>query len=175
MERRKFVVGLGALASGSAAAMGTGAFSSVEADRTISVEVADDSNAYLRLQGAGGVNSDYVTSDGTDGVLEINLDSGNDSIAGDGDGVNPDAITKIDDLFVVENQGTQEVEITLNKSGDNDGLATFYIDDYSTTLDGTDLTAGASETISLEIDTEGSGLTGGDEILDSVTFNADEV
>jgi len=182
MERRKFVVGLGALASGSAAAMGTGAFSSVQADRTVSVEVADDSEAYLRLEGDGGDNSDYVTSDGTDGVLTIDLDANNSSnVQGGGSGVNPDARTRIDDLFVIENQGTQEVEITLNKSSGNDSndyedYATFYINnDYSTELDGTNFIAGADETISLEVDTRDSGLTGEDQILDTVTFNADEV
>jgi len=52
-NRRKFIAGLGALATGSAAAMGTGAFSSVRAERTISVETAGDVNAYLGLDASG--------------------------------------------------------------------------------------------------------------------------
>ncbi|EMA66436.1 hypothetical protein C462_16170, partial [Halorubrum distributum JCM 13916] len=72
------------------------------------VSVADDASAYLRLQGKGGDNSAYVTDDGDGGTLSINLD-GDNSTAEGGQGVNPDALTEIDSLFTIENQGTQEV------------------------------------------------------------------
>ncbi len=49
MKRRKFLIGAGALAAGGAAALGSGAFTSVEADRDISVEVTGDNNALVRL------------------------------------------------------------------------------------------------------------------------------
>ena len=177
MQRRKFVIGVGALASGAAAAVGTGAFSNVTATRDIDVEVADDASAYLRLQGTGGANSEYVTDDGTGGTLSIDLSSSNATDAG-GEGVNPDAVTQIDDLFEIENQGTQEVEISLDKSGDNADLVEFYPDDEAYAGDSfADATIalgpGEDAVVSLEIDTEGENVGDGDELLDTVTFNAD--
>lgn len=176
MQRRKFVIGLGALASGAAAAVGTGAFSSVTASRDIDVEVADDANAYLRLEGTDGANSEYVTADGNGGTLTIDLSS-NNTLSSGGEGVNPDAVTQIDDLFDVENQGTQEVTISLDKTGENADLVGFYSDDEaydgdSLSESGVTLTPGESATVSLEIDTEGEGVGDGDELLDSVTFDA---
>ena len=69
MKRRNFVLGLGTIATGSVAAVGSGAFTSVEAERDITVEVAEDSDAFLALEDG---DSDLVTYD--DGVLVINLD-----------------------------------------------------------------------------------------------------
>ncbi len=178
MERRKFVIGLGALASGTAAAVGTGAFSSVTATRDIDVEVADDSSAYLGLRGAGGANSDYVTEDGTDETLTIDLSSSNDDVAGGGEGVNPNAVTQIDDLFEISNQGAQEVSVSLTKDGDNADLVSFYsaneaYDGDSLSGDGVTLGTGETTTVSLEIDTRDADVGDGDELLDTVTFNAD--
>ena len=53
MKRRQFVLGLGTIAASGAAAVGSGAFTSVEADRTISVETAQDSDAFLKLDTPG--------------------------------------------------------------------------------------------------------------------------
>lgn len=176
MQRRKFVIGMGALASGTAAAVGSGAFSSVTASRDVDVAVADDASAYLRLEGAGGANSEYVTGDGNGGTLTIDLSSNNPTDAG-GEGVNPDAITEIDDLFVIENQGTQEVDVDFSKTGDNASRVSFYPDGEA--YDGDSLATspvtlgpGDSTTVSVEVDTEGSGLGDGDELLDSVTVSA---
>lgn len=179
MERRKFVIGLGALASGSAAAVGTGAFTSVTATRDIDVEVADDASAYLRLEGTGGANSDYVDDDGNGGTLAISLDEGNSSdVNGGGEGVNPDAVTEIDDLFTIENQGTQEVTVSISKSGANSGLVSFYPEGEAYNGDSfadSDLTlsAGNGSDVWVEVDTEGEGVSDGDELLDSVTFTAE--
>jgi hypothetical protein len=53
MKRRKFVLGLGTIAAGSASIVGSGAFTSVEADRTIAVDTAQDSDAFLELDTLG--------------------------------------------------------------------------------------------------------------------------
>ncbi|WP_435100101.1 DUF1102 domain-containing protein [Halorubrum sp. N11] len=118
MQRRKFVVGLGALASGSAAAVGTGAFTSVEADRSVDVEVAGDSSAYLALRKAAGPNSDpgansdaYVDDSGA----EVSFDFSSSNNTTDlGDGFNPNAVTEIDDLIEVQNQGTQSAYLSVD-------------------------------------------------------------
>ena len=114
MERRKFVVGLGALASGSAAAMGTGAFNSVSANRGVSVEVADDSSAFLGLN----ATSKYSSESGS-GQLNINLDSASN---GNGTGINADATTNILNVFEITNNGNQEVAISIDSASLNSAL-----------------------------------------------------
>ena len=92
MERRKFIIGAGALASGSAAAVGTGAFSTASTDRDANIEVVDDSDALLALE--SGQESDIVqkvpmSGDGSrDGPYYLQIDF---DVAGGGDGVNPDS------------------------------------------------------------------------------------
>jgi hypothetical protein len=162
--------------------MGTGAFTTVSANRNIDVAVANDSAAYLGLSGTGGGNAGYVTDDGSSGTLSIDLDSGQ-SVAGGGEGVNPNALTEIDFLFEITNQGTQSVDVGLSKSGANSGLIEFYATDDTSASDpygsGTQLSAnsvslapGNSVVVSLQIDTRGSGLSDSDQILDDVTISA---
>jgi hypothetical protein len=75
MKRRKFVVGLGSLAAGGAAAMGTGAFESQEAVRQGRVKVKNDENAAIQLTPIG----DYASIGGTNGrTLQVKFDLQND-------------------------------------------------------------------------------------------------
>ncbi|WP_311172425.1 DUF1102 domain-containing protein [Halobellus ordinarius] len=108
MKRRKFVVGLGSLAAGSAAAMGTGAFASVEATRTVGVNVTGDKSAYLGLEEM----SPYAEHNGKQLVLDF-------SDNGDGDGINPDSVTTFDGVFQMTNNGPNNLDITIDKSGLN--------------------------------------------------------
>ena len=113
MDRRKFVAGLGALAGGGAIATGTGAFSSVEAERDIAVSVADDSSALLGIQPTDEPNGEYADlSDGD--TLAINLTDSNDNVTGGGEGINTNATTSIADLFEVQNQGSQTVDLAVS-------------------------------------------------------------
>lgn len=105
MQRRKFIAGMGSLAAAGAAGVGTGAFTTVSAERTISVGVADDSEALLSMTQTGtGLNSQYATL--SNGQVTINLDNSDD---GAGSGLNKDAETNILDIFRIKNQGTQPV------------------------------------------------------------------
>jgi len=133
MQRRNFVLGLGALSAGSAAAVGTGAFSSVFAERDVSVEVADDSEAYLTLQS----ESEYAEAN-ADGVLELDF---SEEVSGGGEhmgeqqimefglredfGQNPVHDNPDDAVFSIENRGTEDVQITKPRSSakyfDEDG------------------------------------------------------
>ena len=112
MERRKFVIGMGSLAAGSAAAVGSGAFSSVEAERDITVETGGDNEAYLGLE-AG--RNDIISEDGGDG--QLSLDLGSQTTEKGGEGFNDEAVTVIEDVFIISNQGTEEVEMGF-KEGD---------------------------------------------------------
>lgn len=113
MDRRKFVASLGVLAGGGAAAVGTGAFSAVQAQRDASVAVADDASAYLAIRPTQEPNGNYADETGS-GELTLDLtgDNGNvgDGIAG-GEGLNANALTSMADVFEVVNQGTQTVEL----------------------------------------------------------------
>lgn len=85
MNRRNVLAGIGALTAGGGAVFGSGAFSQVEADRSMSVGVANDSSAYLQLQS----NSTIASESGGDGN-ELKIDAAN---------LNADATTRFDVVF----------------------------------------------------------------------------
>ncbi|WP_157884761.1 hypothetical protein [Halorubrum aethiopicum] len=100
MERRKFVIGVGSLAAGGAAATGTGAFTSAVVPRSADVTVQNDSNAYLQLEagGARGVGDrigqengelyidfdDEATGSGVNDNARYQIGAMNDDALGDG-------------------------------------------------------------------------------------------
>ncbi len=111
MNRRKVLVGLGAAAAGTGVVFGTGAFTQVEAERDVEIDVADDSVAFLALiPGA----TEFVEED-EDGVVGVDLRSSEEG----GDGVNLDAYTEIADALTVENQGGQEVDLSVEVEVEN--------------------------------------------------------
>lgn len=120
MDRRKFVLSVGALAGGGSLALGTGAFSSVEAERDVGVTVADDASAYLGIQPGDGPNGDYADTTDND-ALAVNLTDSNDNLVGEG--INTNAVTTIGDVFQIRNQGTQDIDaaVTPLAFGDIDG------------------------------------------------------
>ncbi|MES3161238.1 MAG: hypothetical protein PPP55_06665 [Halorubrum sp.] len=144
MERRKFVIGAGALATGSAAAIGSGAFTSVTADRSIQVDVADDSDAFLALEGKDTPNgNEYVEDDGTDGTLSLDFSETEES--GAEGGLNQNADTIIRDLFEIQNQGTQEVVVGVTDLPE--GMSIFADEDEVVPPEG----------VTLDQDTTGAG------------------
>ncbi|MXR50747.1 hypothetical protein GRX03_03890 [Halovenus sp. WSH3] len=112
MERRKFLIGAGSLAAGGAAALGSGAFTSVQADRTVSVSTAADNDAFLALDPSNSTNQAYASNAGS-GAVTINLDS---DAGVEGTGVNRNSTTQINDIFKVRNQGTQPVVVYVDPS-----------------------------------------------------------
>ncbi len=74
MNRRNVLLGLGTVVTGGGAALGTGAFSSVEAQRSVSISVAEDSGALVGL--APNAQSNRVDTD-ADGALQIDLADAN--------------------------------------------------------------------------------------------------
>ena len=124
MERRKFVVGLGALATGTAAATGTGALSATEAERSLTVQIADDDSAYLTFDTDLGTSPDnnYEYASIEEGEMEIAFGS-NDA---GGDGVNPNSVNYFDDVFQLKNRGTEPLTVWVELGG---GLGN-YLDVY---------------------------------------------
>ena len=161
MKRRNLLLGLGAAVSGGAATMGTGAFSSAQADRSVSVEVeSDNPGAYLALDetndsGQGSSNEGRFTNlpngsaaDLTGNEISISLTTLN--LAGtsgsntDGSGPATNANTELDGVFEVGNQGTGTVFVNI-ASIDFDGgnvTVSFYPGEGEVT---TDLSSGSAE------------------------------
>lgn len=98
---------MGSLAAGGAAAMGTGAFGSVEATRTVNVSVVGDQSAYLGLN----ATSPYATMNNGQLVLDFNANGYG------GQGVNIDSVSTFDGVFQMTNNGPNNLDITIDKSG----------------------------------------------------------
>jgi hypothetical protein len=129
MERRKFLIGMGSLAAGSAAAMGTGAFTQASATRAVNATVAADENAFLRLTAdAESLDNGHYATGTNDGQLVLQFNSSADVAAGaGGEGLNADAEYYFDNVFQVENFGDDQIRVNIDKSNmDNPDAFTFY-------------------------------------------------
>ncbi|AEH38163.1 DUF1102 domain-containing protein [Halopiger xanaduensis] len=158
MHRRKFVIGVGSLAAGSAAAIGTGAFDSVEAERTVTAELADDADAYLALESSS--SHSEVDPNGRLKIFDINGIT-ND---GGGHGVGGNSEYHFDGVFEVTNQGTDTVHFYVGGLGTfvngNDELANVYVYEdgaRDTPLDGDagalQIDSGTTESIGVYVET----------------------
>lgn len=126
-SRRSALFGVGSLVSGAGVILGTGAFTSVQAEREVSVETTGDASAFLALDATNATNGVYAGETGNDGQLQIDIGNLSDSsrdqtVEAGGSGVNKNAVTIIKDIFVVKNQGTQTVEIKFNPIEDGGDL-----------------------------------------------------
>jgi hypothetical protein len=171
MNRRQVLAAIGALGGGSAVVTGTGAFTSVEANRDLSVQVADDSSALLRMAAAGEGNDEYITTNG--GELGIDLTSDNPTNEG-GEGVNADATTVIADLFEIQNQGTQEIDVEVTPlsfvdSSNTNSLIVLVVP--QTSFPTVTLGVGGTETYSLVVGTFPGGSNF--EIDNNITVSAE--
>ena len=147
MNRRNVLIGLGTVAAGGGAALGTGAFSQVEADRTVSVATSGDSSAFLGIE----VNGDYATDDSgnSDDAVLINL----------GQKFNDDATTKLNEVLKLSDntKDSSSIEVGFddgNGSFTSGGTTTVVIDD-----DGTSSTLEAEFNIGSDSVTLGDGTS----------------
>jgi hypothetical protein len=166
MRRRNLLIGIGVLSAGGAAAFGTEAFTSVEAERDVDVAVAGDASAYLAIQPADSANADAYVDDGGDTVA-IDLDGdGKDGV----EGVNQNARTEVDGLLTVTNRGTQPVAVYVEDGGSQ--AVTFRTANGS--IEGASnsvrLSVGESTTLGLTVDTVNNDVSGS--LVDSVTLVA---
>lgn len=100
------MLGFGSIVASSVGVVGSGAFSSVTANRGVDLRVAKDPNAYLGLE----QRTDGVRSLVGDGRLELRFPGLRDSAEGRGPG--PNSIYEFDDTgFKITNQGTQEIDV----------------------------------------------------------------
>lgn len=105
MERRKFLIGLGSATAGSAALVGSSAYSQINADRSVTLETTGDDAALLELTANPDYPGDqdvYVQEDDID-TMELVFED-----------INRRADTLFQDLIRVKNNGTQDVVVFVN-------------------------------------------------------------
>jgi len=124
LTRRNALIGLGTVAAGAGVIGGSGAFTSVEADRSVSVQTAGDSSAALTLVPEG-TNDEYV--DDSNNVIEINFDEVK--------GLNLEAVTTINPLITITNNGTNNVDLGMEITDDNQAGFAQYVE---LVIDGTE-------------------------------------
>jgi len=155
---------MGALAAGGAAAIGTGAFTSVTANRDLEVDLETDANAYLGLT-PGQENGEYVQTQGgssPNGVIMIEMNGQSNQ---PGSGINANAVSVFDDLFRIHNQADdkKEVWITADYSDLPTGMSgsdvSFYDSSNNSNIEGpnnaVELTVGQALHVGIAFDTTG--------------------
>ncbi|MGM0605471.1 MAG: hypothetical protein ACQETB_07335 [Halobacteriota archaeon] len=151
VTRRNTVIGLGVLAGGAGLITSTGAFDSVEADRDVTVEFADDSEAVLTMQPNPEFDgNDYIdVSEGADGEIVIRLVD-----------VNRNAAVTFENLVQFTNNGSQPIERLEFTLGDVEGTGTLEVfGDLDDGDDGMPLSSGQSLTaLGLVVDTREADL-----------------
>ena len=111
MKRRQLLLGLSATVSSSAAAIGSGAFSAVEAERQLKINVVADKNAYLTFEDI----SNYAVVN--DGVIEFQFDGQSPPLT-DGNGLGSESVYEFSDVLFVQNNGSQVVELFSKYDGE---------------------------------------------------------
>ena len=119
MERRKFIIGAGALATGSAAAMGTGALSSFTAGRDANIDVVNDDEALIGLESK--VDSDVVAVENGNLAIDFETEEGSEGVA-------PNSEYKFgsvepwdgDEAIRIKNQDSEGRDITVTFEWDED-------------------------------------------------------
>jgi hypothetical protein len=101
--------------TGAGGILGTGAFTSVDADRTATVAVAQENESFLAIFPSDGQpNGTFATQGAGNGAEEIGLDfNASSGTSAGSQGVGTDSTYIFDDVFRVENRGTQDVYVDI--------------------------------------------------------------
>jgi hypothetical protein len=123
MQRRKFVVGMGSLAAGASAVMGTGALSESTMERGFGGRFAGDSAAYVKaIPCDNSGNGNYLNYNGSG---QMYLDFGNISESR-GNGLNTDSINYFDGIFRIQHANPDyDFEYDLTVTSPNSRLVFF--------------------------------------------------
>ena len=158
---------MGSTAAGASALIGSGAFSRVESQRSVTVAAAEDSDAYVGLEPSDSPNGEnYAEVDDDSGHLEIDIaDSSNG-----GEGVNSNSTTWFDCVFTVTNQGKEDATFyveDMDGLGEDEGEVSFYTGEASGSSGdgGIDTIVGQESEVELEL---------GHSICVGIRVNSDE-
>jgi archaellin len=163
-NKRRWVAALGLVAVMTGVVFGTGAFTQVQAERTVDVDVADDANALLGIYETTG---EYTqTSSGPAGANTVQIVL-NDSSGADGVGVNDRAVTTVNSVINISNQGTQPVDISVDSAPTGVNLTGLPADSVGV---GDNVTVGVNVSTDPDVSISGGQLTG--DVQQGITINA---
>lgn len=166
VTRRNVLIVLGILTVAGGTVFGAGAFSQVQADRTVTAQTAGDGSAYLQLDGDGS----YVSDASGDGAIEFQFDSLNENATSTFEGVlnvsaNPADDSGPYDLYVQSDTGLgSDAVMDVRVSGGS----TIVGSGQATTLDPT-----ATEPVQLTIEFDTNAGDPGD-LPENITIVATE-
>ncbi|ELY60951.1 hypothetical protein C491_01761 [Natronococcus amylolyticus DSM 10524] len=150
LNRRNTLIGLGTIVAGGGAALGTGAFSTVEAGRDVNIETDGDGAALLELR----IESETLSGDEDDNdVIEFDLDN-----------LNEDATTRFNDALAIGYNGDEDdvtYSIDIEDEDENEGQDLLDVDGEAMYFEGDE-------------PFEVTGSDGGDEISLDVVFDLRE-
>lgn len=177
MRRRRFLATAGALTGAASTVFGTGAFTSISAERSVSISAAKDYRSFLRLEALvdEGQNGESTGRSYTNGnVVEFEIpgdDTGENSAAA---GVGADSIYEFHDLMRVENHGTQPVQVYSSYAGN--GLSDLALVNGRGVLreDPPVLDVGEGVDVGLYVDTHQTEIGQFDETLTIIADQPDE-
>ena len=165
MNRRNVLIGMGTIVAGGGAALGTGAFSTVEAERTVEVNIIDEGDIAEEFVDVIFKPDDYDSVDTDEEVDSVDSGDGISLIANDvtlvfgadGNDLPPNSIINYDDLFTVDNENNEDEPRDFEVTFEVDAASTFefglsgsdnFTEEYSTEVDNDD-----SEDIDLKLET----------------------
>jgi len=143
--------------------VGSGAFNTVEADRTADVNVAGDGAALLSLSvdtSYNGISDTSATDEGTndENTIQIDLEQ-----------INDDATTTFDDALTIENNGSSSVDISIDDT--NLSGITFSLPSDPTNVTANDDSSDSDQTTAdITVDTANS-VGGGDVTITATDSN----
>lgn len=172
LTRRNTIIGLGTLAVGAGIVSGSGAFSSVEANRSFQVSVAGDSEALLGLE----ATNDTIVRGGDDSIIYFELPE-NISLGNKSDHVFKNA-------FKITNNGPdQAIEVNIILPDDLEGIRFTLADerdkntptDLASDAGSVRLAQGKSKSVDLRINTNEGGYEDRPGNPYQITIRADAV
>lgn len=155
-SRRNLLIGIGTAAVGGGAVVGSGALTQVEANRSVTVDVADDSNAFIELEESDDPPGNFVnTASGTNGasVIELQLDNLND-----------DALTTVGPVFDITNTANENVAVQITNDGGGDLTFREYQGGPDLGSNWVTVDAGNTLQVEIEVDTQGTNAVSASEI-----------
>jgi len=171
----------------------TGAFTSVQADRTVTATVDSDESALVGLTPYAGPNGYNGGSAGSsngyadikNGVLEMNLGGGYSAGTAQSFALNYNATTEYDAVFNITNNGANSFDYYITRNNAHAGAPNAVVflqgDDVTSGTNrmsagnSTTLASGTTHTISVKVDLDGvdsSDVPTGNALLDGITIHA---
>jgi len=157
LSRKNVLVGIALVAVVSGLALGSGAFTQVEASRTVDLGVEGDSNALIAFSDGSGAT----------GIIGSETDNDNSMITLQEDLLNENATTTFEDALEVTNNGDEDVELSVSGSPSMGALMILDSDGNSIADSGEEITVDDSPEFDIVINTTKSNT-----LPDSVTFTA---